>query len=590
MTVKERIEALRKLMAQNGIDAYIVANTDPHQSEYIAEHWREREWISGFTGSAGTVVVTMNEAGLWTDGRYYIQAETELKGSGVNLFRAVDLGVPTIPEWLRDNVSSGCIGINGQLFSAAFVKDLEKEFGQEGLHIKDKDLIAEIWEDRPGVSERPAILHDVRFAGKNRQEKLAAVRQEMAKKRADYFLLTVLDDIAWFFNLRGSDIPNNPVVESHALIGRESVSLFINDRKLLAEVRRELEADCVTIRGYDDVLELLKNLQAGDKIWLDPAKVNFRLYNAIPQTANKLEEPNITTRIKAIKNEVELDNLRRCHIRDSVAMVKFLRWLDLSVGKQEITEISADEKLKSFRAQQDLYLEPSFDTIAGYRDHAALMHYKAAPETTYKLERKGFFLVDSGGQYLDGTIDITRTVMLGTPTEEEKRDFTLVLKAMINLSTTRFLYGAYGFNLDIMARKPLWDAGIDYKCGTGHGVGFCLNVHEGPQSISMRPIAVRLEKGMILTNEPGIYREGVRGIRTENTMVVVEDEKTDFGQFMKFETISLCPIDLYAIDVSLLTVEEMIWLNNYHRKVYEALSPYLNDEETVWLQERTKEI
>lgn len=590
MTITERIEALRELMAKNGLDAYIIANTDPHQSEYIADHWKEREWISGFTGSAGTVVVTRNEAGLWTDGRYYIQAEAQLAGTGIRLFRAADLGVPTIQEWLRDNLPEGCIGLNGELFSAAFVQALEQAFGPKSLRLRDADLIGEIWRERPPVSEKPVILHDLRYAGKSRGEKVETVRQEMAKKRADYALLTVLDDIAWLFNLRGADIPNNPVAESYAVVGREAVFLFIDGKKLPAAVRAELEKDGVRLLGYGEVADGVRAFRPEEKVWLDPAKVNFRLVSTIDQAVVRIEETNVTAKLKAVKNEVELENLRRCHIRDGAAMVKFLHWLDAAVGKQEITEISAAEKLQDFRAQQDLFLEPSFDTIAGYKDHAALMHYKALPETAYKLEGDGFFLVDSGGQYLDGTTDITRTIALGTPTEEEKRDFTLVLKAVISLSTTRFLHGAYGFSLDIMARKPLWDAGIDYKCGTGHGVGFCLNVHEGPQSISMRPVAVRLEKGMILTNEPGIYREGNRGIRTENTMVVAEDQTTEFGQFLKFETISLCPIDRDAVDASLLSDAERRWLNEYHRRVWETLAPLLSADEAAWLKEHTGEI
>lgn len=592
MTVRERIEKLRELMRANNLDAYIIPSADAHQSEYVAEHWKCRQWISGFTGSAGTVVIKLDSAGLWADGRYYIQAAKQIEGSGIDLFKMGQPDVPTYTEWLKNTLKEGSrVAIDGKVLSVTLLKNMEKEFKRKKIQVvTELDFISEMWNDRPEIPKAPVFVHDVKFAGKSRVEKVQSIRKEMKDKGANYYLLSSLDDIAWLLNIRGGDVPNNPVVISYVLISENKVNLFIDAEKLSEEVIMELKNDGIEILPYNDVAEGLKSIKKDDVVFIDPNKTNAWLYKAIDDEVDKVEELNITTKLKAIKNEVEIENLKRCQVKDGVAMVKFMKWLKGNIGKETITEISADEKLQGYRSEQENFLGISFDTIAGYKDHAAMMHYKATPELQYKLKTEGFFLVDSGGQYLDGTTDITRTFVLGPISEEEKRDFTLVLKSHIGLNLAKFLYGATGSNLDILARKPMWDLGLDYKCGTGHGVGFLLNVHEGPQGFSQVPNTTKLEKGMIITNEPGIYKEGKHGIRTENTILVVEDEKTDCGQFMKFETISYCPIDLDGVDVEMLTIEEKNWLNVYHNNVYSKLSIYLNDEEKAWLKYQTREI
>jgi Xaa-Pro aminopeptidase len=592
MKIKDRVEKLKQLMKENKIDAYVIPSFDAHQSEYVAEHWKCRQWISGFTGSAGTVVITLEDAGLWTDGRYYIQAEKQLEDSGIRLFRMVDPGVPSYTDWLKDVLKEGrTVGFDGSIFSIDMVKDMEKAFKTKGITLKmEQDLINELWEDRPEIPKGSIFVHDVKYAGKSRVEKLKVVREEMKNNDANYYLFTSLDDIAWLLNIRGSDVPNNPVVIANVIVAQDKCYLFIDVSKVPQDIKVELEAEGIELKDYNETKQFLQGLTSRDAIMFDANKTNASLYNAIINDTVKIECANITTKLKAIKNETEIENLRCCEVNDGVAMVKFIRWLKNSIDKEVITEISADEKLHGFRKQQDLFVGPSFDTIAGYKDHAAMMHYKAKKETQYTLKSEGFFLVDSGGQYFNGTTDTTRTIVLGKLTEEEKRDFTLVLKGYIALDTAKFLYGATGSNLDILARQPIWQYGLDYKCGTGHGVGFFLNVHEGPQSISKVPNNVKLEKGMVITNEPGIYKEGKHGVRTENMILVVEDEKTEFGQFMKFEAITYCPIDLAGISKDMLIESEKQWLNNYHKDVYAKLAPYLNEEERTWLKEETKGI
>ena len=591
MKIKERIEALRELMKENRMDAYIVPSFDAHQSEYVADHWKSREWISGFTGSAGTVVITLDDAGLWTDGRYYIQAEKEIEGSGIRLFKAAEPDVPSFIEWLGDTLKEKSkVGFDGNVFSVDMVKDMENEFDTKNIGLKiEQDLINKIWSDRPEIPKSSIFAHEVKYSGKSIIEKLNQVREEMNKKGANHYLLTSLDDIAWLLNIRGNDVPNNPVVISNVIVAQDKCYLFIDSSKVSKEIELIIGAEGVEIKDYNEIGKILESLTSKDTIIFDSSKTNICLYNAIGKNTKKVQMLNITTKLKGIKNEVEIENLKNCEVMDGVAMVKFIKWLKTSVNKEKITEISASDKLEGFRSQIELFAGLSFDTIAGYKDHAAMMHYKANEETQYTLKDEGFFLVDSGGQYYNGTTDITRTIVLGKLTEEEKRDYTLVLKANIALAKAKFLYGATGANLDVLARQPIWKYGIDYKCGTGHGVGFFLNVHEGPQGFRPNNYT-KLEKGMILTNEPGIYKEGKFGIRTENMMIVVEDEKTEFGQFMKFEAITYCPIDLDGINSEVMTVEEKQWLNDYHKDVYTKLSPYLNEEEKQWLKEETREI
>lgn len=589
MKVKDNIEKLRILMKENKMAAYIIPSFDAHQSEYVAEHWKCRQWISGFTGSAGTVVITLEDAGLWTDGRYYIQAEKQLEDSGIRLFRMVDPGVPSYTEWLKAVLKEGStVGFDGSVFSVDMVKTMEKAFKTKGITLKmDHDLINELWEDRPEIPKGSIFVHDIKYAGKSRVEKLNVLREEMKNKDANYYLLTSLDDIAWLLNIRGSDVPNNPVVVASVIVAQDKCYLFVDSSKVPDDVKLELEAEDVMLKDYNEIQGFLKELTIRDSIIFDVNKTNAALYNAINIDTTKTEYPNITTKLKAIKNETEIANLKCCEINDGVAMMKFIKWLKTSVDKEQITEISAEEKLEGFRKKQELFVSPSFDTIAGYKDHAAMMHYKANKETQYTLKSEGVFLVDSGGQYYNGTTDITRTIVLGKLTDEEKTDFTLVLKGFIALSSAKFLHGATGSNLDILARQPIWQHGLDYKCGTGHGVGFFLNIHEGPQGIRKETDNIKLEKGMVITNEPGIYKEGRHGIRTENMILVVEDEKTEFGQFMKFETITYCPIDLTGITKDMLTESEKHWLNNYHKDVYAKLAPYLDKEEREWLEEAT---
>ncbi|MBL4932131.1 aminopeptidase P family protein [Clostridium paridis] len=592
MNVRDKIKQLRELMIKSNVQAYIVPSYDAHQSEYVAEYFKCRQWVSGFTGSAGTIVVTLEDAGLWTDGRYYIQAENELNGTGIRLFRMVDPGVPSYTEWLKETLKENdMIGLDGRVFSINMVKAMEKELNDKKISLKiDLDLIDELWKDRPEIPMDKIFIHDVKYAGKSRSEKLTKVRNMMKTKGANYHLLSSLDDIAWLLNVRGNDVPNNPVVLSNILISMEECYLFINLQKVPNEVKLELESEGIVLRDYYEIENDLKKLKSEDSIIFDGDKVNASLYYSINNQARKIEDINITTNLKSIKNETEIENLRQCEINDGVAMVRFIKWLKENVGKELITEMSADKKLQEFRSEQELFVGPSFDTIAGYKDHAAMMHYKANDEIQYILKNKGLFLVDSGGQYLNGTTDTTRTIVLGELTEEEKRDFTLVLKGHIGLSSAKFLYGATGSNLDILARQPIWEQGLDYKCGTGHGVGFFLNVHEGPHRISQVPNEIKLEKGMIITNEPGIYREGKHGIRTENMMVACEDIKTEFGKFMKFEAITYCPIDLDGIDKDMLTENEIKWINNYHKDVYLKLAPKLTQEEREWLKEQTRNI
>lgn len=583
-----KLAKLRDTMKKNNINYYIIPSADPHQSEYVAEYYRGRAEISGFTGSAGTLLVGENEAKLWTDGRYFIQAAEQLKGTGIDLMKMATPGYDTINEWIEKNVKeSDVLGFDGRCYSANQYKDLLKLSKKNGFNIKmDKDLLEEVWSDRPSLPQDKIFIHDEKYCGKSASEKINEVRKSMKENEVQSYLLTSLDDIAWLFNIRGNDILFNPVALSYAIITEDEAKLYINMDKVHNDVREKLENQSIAIYDYNEVEEALKELKGA--VLIDPAKVNARLYSLL--TCEIKEKLNITTNLKAIKNEVEIANLENCHIKDGVAMVKFIKYLKEAVGKEKVSEISASEKLSSLRREQELAKGDSFGTIAGYKEHAAMMHYSATNESDYELKEEGLFLVDSGGQYLDGTTDITRTFVLGNITEEEKRDFTLVLKGHINLARAKFLKGTNGCNLDILARGPLWQEGLDYKCGTGHGIGFFLNVHEGPQGIRPNGNTITLEPGMLLTNEPGVYKEGKFGIRIENVMVVVKDESNDCGEFYKFETISYCPIDLNGVNVELLNTDERNWLNNYHKTVYNKLSPFLSEEEKELLKEETREI
>ena len=595
--IKQRIEKIRDLMKEKMIYAYIVPSSDYHQSEYVGDYFKSREFMSGFTGSAGTLIISMDEAGLWTDGRYFIQAENELKDSGIKLFKMGEEGVPTIEEYLLEKLpKNSTLGFDGRVMSVKEGQSLASKFSFKGINIEYKyDLVNDIWKDRCSLPTEKAFLLDIEYSGENFSDKLSRIRTVMKEKKATIHILASLDDIAWLFNIRGRDIKSNPVVLSYAIIGIDSVYLFIDKNKISEDIRTELSKENVQIKGYEEVYEFIKNIDENEVVLIDTSKVNYAIYNNIPSNVRKIEERNPSTLFKSIKNKIELKNIRNSHIKDGVAFTKFMYWLKNNIGKMEITEISATQKLEDFRREQEKFIEPSFSTIAAYKDHAAMMHYSATEESNYKLEPRDLFLVDSGGQYFDGTTDITRTIALGPIPKHVRRDFTNVVRGMIRLSKAKFLYGCRGYNLDILARGPLWEEGIDYKCGTGHGIGFVLNVHEGPNGFRWK---VRegiddnciLEEGMVTTNEPGVYVENSHGIRIENEIVVRKSDKNEYGQFMDFEVITFAPIDLDAIDESLILEDERIYLNNYHKQVYDKISPYLNEEEKHWLKTYTREI
>jgi Xaa-Pro aminopeptidase len=592
MKINEKISKLREQMKERGITAYIVNTADPHQSEYVAESYKGRIWISGFTGSAGTVVITENEAILWTDGRYFIQAEKELEGSEYKLYKMATPGYPTYTEWLKKTLKpEEAIGFDGKVFAQESVENLQRELKEKQIKLIDEyDLISKIWEDRPNLPKGEAFIHEIKYTGKTSVEKIKEVREEMKKQNIDYFLLGSLDDIAWLYNIRGIDVASSPIVISYGLISMDNAYLFVDKDKINKEVESFLQENKIEVKDYEDVVNHISNIEKDSRVFLDKQRINRWLYKAIPEGCKIINGTDITTNLKAIKNPTEIENQRNAYIKDGVAITKFLYWLDKNVGNIEVSEISAEEKLLSFRQEQEGFIEPSFATISAYKANAAMMHYSASKTSNAILKKEGLYLVDSGGQYFDGTTDITRTVALGPITEEEKKDFTLTLKGHINLINARFLHGATGHSLDVLARQPLWQEGIDYKCGTGHGIGFLLNVHEGPHRIATVANSVVLEKGMIVSVEPGVYKVGSHGIRLENIVVVDEDIKNDSGQFMKFETLSFVPLDLEAIDVKLLSESERIWLNEYHKEVYSKLSPYLNEEEKSWLKEETKSI
>ena len=595
--IKQRIENIRDLMKEKNIYAYIVPSSDYHQSEYVGDYFKSREFMSGFTGSAGTLIISMDEAGLWTDGRYFIQAENELKDSGIKLFKMGEEGVPTIEEYLLEKLpKNSTLGFDGRVMSVKEGQSLANKLAFKGINIEYKyDLVNDIWEDRCSLPTEKAFLLGTEYSGESFSDKLSRIRAVMKAKKATTHILASLDDIAWLFNIRGRDVKSNPVVLSYAVISIDSVYLFIDKNKIGEDIRAELSKENVQIKGYEEVYEFIKNIDENEVVLIDTSKVNYAIYNNIPSNVQKIEERNPSILFKSIKNEIELKNIRNSHIKDGVAFTKFMYWLKNNIGKIEITEISATQKLEEFRREQDKFIEPSFSTIAAYKDHAAMMHYSATEESNYKLEPRDLFLVDSGGQYFDGTTDITRTIALGPIPENVRKDFTNVVRGMIRLSKAKFLYGCRGYNLDILARGPLWEEGIDYKCGTGHGIGFVLNVHEGPNGFRWK---VRediddtciLEEGMVTTNEPGVYVENSHGIRIENEIVVRKAEKNEYGQFMDFEVITFAPIDLDAIDESLILKDEKVYLNNYHKQVYDKISPYLNEEEKQWLKTYTREI
>lgn len=590
-SIKERMHALRMTFPPNYIKAFIIPSTDPHLSEYVAPHWMSREWISGFTGSAGTVVVLMNEAGLWTDSRYFLQAAKELEGSGITLYKEMLPETPSITKYLSQKLKPGeSVSIDGKMFSVQQVEQMKEELAAYSLQVDlFGDPLKRIWRDRPSIPNSPAFVYDIEYAGKSCEEKVAAIRAELTKKGAYALFLSALDEIAWTLNLRGNDVHCNPVVVSYLLITQDDVIYFISPEKVTKEVNEYLKEQHVKLKNYDEV-ETYLNTFTGRNILIDPKKTNFAIYSAINPKCNIIRGESPVALLKAIRNEQEIAGIHAAMQRDGVALVKFLKWLEEAVPSGKETELSVDRKLHEFRAAQPLYMGESFDTIAGYKEHGAIVHYSATPESDVPLQPKGFLLLDSGAQYLDGTTDITRTIALGELTEEEKTDYTLILKGHIALAMAKFPVGTRGAQLDVLARMPIWKYGMNFLHGTGHGVGHFLSVHEGPQSIRMNENPVVLQPGMVTSNEPGVYKAGSHGIRTENLTLVCKDKEGMFGDYLKFETITLCPICKKGIVKEMLTNEEIEWLDNYHQIVYEKLSPNLNEEEKVWLQEATASI
>lgn len=592
--IQGRLAALRSRMKENGIDYYLIPTADFHNSEYVNDYFKVREYFCGFTGSSGTLLVWQDGAGLWTDGRYFIQAEHELEGTTVTLFRIRDEGVPTIMEFLEKNMQQNqTLGFDGRVISAQAGKEYEEKLaGKQITIVYDRDLSEGIWTDRPAFPAGKVNVLDEAVAGRTFEEKRGDVLEKLEKENADSFLLTKLDDLMWLFNIRGCDVECNPVAISYGYLAKERSVLFIQKRALDDKVNAYLEKKGIQVEEYDNIVGFLKNLPAEGKILVDERYCSYCLYKTLAQKQSIVGKKNPTELLKAIKNPVELANMEKFFLKDSIALTRFIYWLKKNIGKIEITEISAADKLEAFRREIPECLGLSFPTIGGYKANAAMMHYEATPEKHAVLEPEGLFLVDSGGQYMGATTDVTRTIVLGPISDEIKMHYTVVAAGMLQMTNARWLHGCTGRNLDILARQPVWNIGLDYKCGTGHGVGYILNVHEGPQGLSWqytegRPEAV-IEAGMDVTNEPGIYIEGSHGIRIENVMVAENDVKNEYGQFMHFKTITWVPIDMEAIDEKYMTETQRAYLYAYQREVFEKLSPYLNEEEREWLRAETK--
>lgn len=589
--INNRIQTLRTLFSREGIQAFIIPSTDPHLSEYVAPHWKSREWISGFTGSAGTVVVTTSKAGLWTDSRYFLQAAQQLEDTEIELYKEMLPETPSISTFLCTQLNPGdTVGIDGKMFSVEEVERLRSELQKCQIEIKNiPDPMEELWSDRPPMPEAPAFIHDTKYAGKSCMEKISIIREEMKKCNAKALLLPALDEIAWTLNLRGNDVHCNPVIVSYLLIEERDIHYFIQPKKITTEVAEYLKTAGVNLHPYEEVETYLKQIKV-ESLLINPAKTNYAVYSAVNPNCKIIHNVSPVTLLKAIRNGQEIAGIHTAMQRDGVALVKFLKWLEEAVPSGKETEISVDKKLHDFRTEQDLYMGESFDTIAGYKEHGAIVHYEATPETDVPLKPEGFLLLDSGAQYLDGTTDITRTIALGELTEEEKTDYTLILKGHIALAMAKFPAGTRGAQLDVLARMPIWQRGMNFLHGTGHGVGHFLNVHEGPQSIRMNENPVTLQLGMLTSNEPGVYKAGSHGVRTENLVLVIPAGEGMFGDYLQFETVTLCPICKKGIIKELLTKEEIEWFNGYHQTVYEKLSPSLNKEELAWLKEATSSL
>lgn len=591
----KRITALRAIMKREGIDYYYIPTADFHESEYVVEYFKARKFITGFTGSAGVAVIGQEEAWLWTDGRYFIQAASQIEGSGFGLMKMGQEGVPTVMQYLGEKLQEGqCIGFDARVVNTNDAKEFAKIAAKKHGSLKtDNDLLDEVWTDRPALVHQLVDVLKDEFNGEATASKLARVREQMEKEEAQYHIISTLDDIAWILNVRGNDIPHVPVVLSFLVIGKEDAMWFVEENAL-SDAVKEMAAECgITIRPYEDVYAYAATIPENSTVLLDKRKVNYRITNALSETVHIVSKANPSQLMKSIKNEIELENTRKAHLLDGIAVTKFMYWLKKNVGKIPMDEVSVSDYLQSLREQMEGYRDISFDTIAGYNANAAMMHYKAEPDTAAKLEPQGMLLVDSGGHYDTGTTDITRTFVLGPISDIQKKHFTMVVKSNLNLANVKFLYGCNGISLDVICREPIWKENLDYQCGTGHGVGYLLNVHEGPNSFrwQYRPgFDNPFEAGMITTDEPGIYLQDQYGIRTENELICFKGEKNQYGQFMGFENITYVPIDLDGIDKQYLNAEDVKQLNDYHKMVYEKISPYMTPEENEWLKEYTRAI
>ncbi len=592
-TICERIAALRAAMKEQNIQAYIIPTTDPHLSEYPAACWKYREWISGFTGSAGTVVVTLDKAGLWTDSRYFLQAEMQLEGTGIDLYKLMLPETPSIPQFLLAELGEGdTVGLNGLTYSLADAQSLELALKKKGVALNtDLSLIDPIWKDRPAVPEAQIFEMPVELSGKSSEDKLIEINQMLHKAGADCTVLSALDEVAWTANIRGTDVSYNPVAISYAYVSDKENVLFINPKKVPAEIAEHLKKEGWVLADYGKLFDYLQRLPENIRVFLDRSKTNMAIYNALPKGAEIIDGISPANHLKSIKNETEIKGFRNAVLKDGIALTKFYFWLEKQMAAGEkVTELSASHKLTELRSEQPLYVMDSFASISSYGPHGAVVHYSPTPETDTELKPDNLYLLDSGAQYLDGTTDITRTIALCEPTEQMKKDFTRALKGTIGIAKCKFPAGIRGCLIDAFARKALWDAGINYLHGTCHGIGHCLNVHEGPQSIRMEENPVILEPGMVMSDEPAMYRAGEYGIRTENMVLIRKDSETEFGTFLGFETLTLCYIDTRLVIPSMLSVREHAWLNKYHQQVYETLSPHLTEEEKEWLKEKTAEI
>ena len=592
--IPERIAALREAMKQHKLDAYIIPTSDPHMSEYPADCWKYREWISGFTGSAGTVIITADKAGLWTDSRYFLQASTQLEGTGIELFKMMLPETPTIPEFLTHELKEGqTVGLNGETYSLADARSLEKALAEKEIKLNtNASLIDPIWKERPAIPEAPMFEMPIELSGKSTEDKLLDINKMLHKAGADCTILSALDEVAWTFNIRGTDVAYNPVVISYAFVSEKESVLFVNPKKIPAEIAEHLKKEGVTLADYGMLATFLSRLPERTRVFIDSKRTNVAIYNALPKSSILIEGISPANHLKSIKNETEIKGFRNAVLKDGIAMTKFYFWLEkmLKAG-EKVTELSAAAKLTALRSEQPQYVMDSFASISSYGPHGAVVHYSPTPETDTELKTDSLYLLDSGAQYLDGTTDITRTIALcDEPSEQMKKDFTRALKGTIGIAKCKFPAGIRGCLIDAFARKALWDAGINYLHGTCHGIGHCLNVHEGPQSIRMEENPVILEPGMVMSDEPAMYRPGEYGIRTENMILIREDSETEFGKFLGFETLTLCYIDTKLVIPSMLSVREHAWLNKYHQMVYDLVSPHLNEEEKAWLKEKTAEI